>query len=51
VRGANLPRMRGIETIDSEFRLIAATPRSIPEHGGEPSSSQFDELLEGCAAR
>jgi hypothetical protein len=41
-----LPRVRDIETIDSELRLIAAVRRSIREHGGEPSSRQVDELLD-----
>ena len=38
--------MRDIETIDSDLRLIAAVHRSIREHGGKPSSRQFDELLD-----
>jgi hypothetical protein len=41
-----LPRVRDIETIYSELRLIAAVRGSIREHGGEPSSRQLDELLD-----
>ena len=40
------PPMRDIETIDCDLRLIAAVHRSIREHGGKPSSRQFDELLD-----
>jgi hypothetical protein len=40
--------MRGLDTIDSELRLLAAVRWSIREHGGgEPSSRQVDELLDG----
>ncbi len=38
--------MRDLDTIDSELRHLAAVRRSIREHGGEPSSSQADELLD-----
>jgi hypothetical protein len=38
--------MRDFDTIDSELRLLAAVPRSIREHGGEPSSRHADELLD-----
>jgi len=41
-----LPRVRDIETIHSEPRLIAAVRRSIREHGGEPASRQVDKLLD-----
>ena len=37
--------MRDRDTIDAELRLLAAVRRSIREQGGEPSSSQVDELL------
>ena len=40
-----LPRVRDIETIDSELRLLAAVRRSIREHSGEPSSRQVDEFM------
>jgi hypothetical protein len=40
------PRMRDLETIDSELRLLAAVRWSIREHGGEPSSRQVDKLLD-----
>jgi hypothetical protein len=39
--------MRDPDIIDSKLRLIAAVHRSIREHGGEPSSRQVDELLDG----
>src|SRR5271156_5654451 len=38
--------MRDRDTIDSELRRLAAERRSIREHGGEPSSSRFDALLD-----
>ena len=38
--------MRDLETIDAELRLQAAVRRSIREHGGEPPSRHFDELLD-----
>jgi hypothetical protein len=38
--------MRDLETIDSELRILAAVRWSIREHGGEPSSSHVDELLD-----
>jgi hypothetical protein len=44
-----LSAMRGLDTIDSELRLLAAVRWSIHEHGGgggEPSSRQVDELLD-----
>jgi hypothetical protein len=40
LRRSKLPRMRDLETIDFELRLLAAVRRSIREHGGEPSSRQ-----------
>jgi hypothetical protein len=43
--GGYVDRMRDLEVIDSELRLLAAVRRSIREHGGEPSSRQVDELL------
>ena len=42
--------MRDRDTIDAELRLLAAVRRSIREQGGEPSSSQVDELLVGAYA-
>jgi hypothetical protein len=39
--------MRDLDTIDSELRLLAAVRWSVREHGGEPSSRQIDELLDG----
>jgi hypothetical protein len=44
--GTQTPRMRDLDTIDSELRLLAAVRRSIREHGDEPSSRQVDELLD-----
>ena len=38
--------MRERETIDSEWRLLAAVRWSIRENGGEPSSRRVDELLD-----
>ena len=40
------PRMRDLDTIDSELRLLAAVRWSIREHGGEPSSHLVDGLLD-----
>jgi hypothetical protein len=40
------PRMRDLDTIDSELRLLVAVRWSIREHGGEPSSRQVDEPLD-----
>jgi hypothetical protein len=44
--GLRCRRMRDLETIDSELRLLAAVHWSIREHGGEPSSRHVDELLD-----
>jgi hypothetical protein len=41
-----MSKMRGLETIDAELRLLAAMRWSIREHGGEPSSREVDELLD-----
>jgi hypothetical protein len=38
--------MRGLKTIYSELRLLAAVRWSIRERGGEPSSRPVDELLD-----
>jgi Protein of unknown function (DUF732) len=42
--------MRDRETIDSELRRIALGRRSVPEHGGQPSSREVDELLDELLA-
>jgi hypothetical protein len=46
VRGRRL-RMRGIETIDSELRLVVAIRRMIREEEGRtPSTWHIDQLLD-----
>lgn len=45
-RALGFSKMRDLETINSELRLLAAVRWSIREHGGEPSSRQADELLD-----
>ena len=38
--------MRTRDDIDAELKLLVAVRASIREQGGEPSSSQIDELLD-----
>jgi hypothetical protein len=46
-RGPTAPRMRDIETIDSELRLVAALRRAARERGGPlPSIDVADALLD-----
>jgi hypothetical protein len=45
--GLTLPRVRDIETIDSELRLVAALRRAACERGGPlPSIDVADALLD-----
>ena len=45
--GPKLPRVRDIETIDSELRLVAALRRAARERGGQlPSIGVADALLD-----
>jgi hypothetical protein len=44
--GRKGPRMRDLDTIDSELRLLAAVRRVCREQGGVPSMSLVDALLD-----
>lgn len=50
-RGPKLPRVRDIEIIDSELRLLLAIRHMVREaEGRPPSTTRIDELLDERAA-